>query len=103
MASGPDAVREELLAYKPSDAIVAGALQDAFQWIRDFEPAASLDQVQLCLFNPATATGALLRSPYYTAACQALLADRLIIVNEGFLLEIETAIRSFAQSPTLMN
>jgi hypothetical protein len=40
-------------------------------------------------------------SPYFTPTCQALLADQLIVVNEQFLLEIETAVRSFAQSDTV--
>lgn len=102
MAGTPQSIRDELLAYRSTDEIVTGALEEAAGAVSAFDAARSLDEVNLCLLNPAVASRELLASPYFTRGCQALLAERLIIVNEQFLLEIETAIRSFAQAETLL-
>lgn len=93
--------RDELLAYRPTDPIIKESLQQALTALAAFDAAQSLDQLQVCVLNPAAASARLLASPYFTPAAQALLQEKLIVVNEQFLLEIETAIRSFAQASTL--
>jgi len=93
--------RDELLAYRSSDPIINETLQNAFSAMSTFDAARALDQLQVCVLNPAVASSRLMTSVYFTPACQALVQERLIVVNEQFLLEIETAIRSFAQSETL--
>lgn len=102
MAATAQSIRDELFAYRTTDAIVTGALEDAFGAVSAFDATRSLDEVHLCLLNPAVASRDLMASPYFTPGCQALLQEQLIIVNEQFLLELETAIRSFAQSDTLL-
>jgi hypothetical protein len=95
------AARDELSAYHDADPIVGEALEHALGAMGAFEAAQSLDELQVCVLNPAVASSALLKSRYYTPACQALVDEKLIVVNEQFLLEIETAMRAFAQSETL--
>jgi len=95
-------IRDELLAYRTTDAIVTGALEYASGAVSALEASRSLDELQLCLLNPAVASRSLMASQYFTRGCQALLKEKLIVVNEQFLLDIETAIRSFAQSETLL-
>ncbi len=102
MAKTSAAVRDELQTYRTTDPIVSQALEQALEAMSAFDAAQSLDELQVCVLNPAVASRELVTSPYYTPACQALVAEKLIVVNEQFLLDIETAMRAFAQSETLL-
>lgn len=93
--------RDELQAYTVTDAVLADVLERAWSAIAQFEAAASLDELHLVILNPKVASPALMTSHYFTTSCQALRAEMLIVVNEQFLLELETAIRSFAQAESL--
>ena len=101
MAETSAAVLDELQTYRTTDPIVSRALEQALEAMSAFDAAQSLDELQVCVLNPAVASRALLTSSYYTPACQALVAEKLIVVNEQFLLDVETAMRAFAQSETL--
>jgi hypothetical protein len=102
MASTLRSIREELLAYETTDPVVASVLEETWRAVTESEAAASLDELHLCLVNPVVASPALKNNKYFTPSCQALRDEKLIVVNERFLLELEAAIRSFAQSETLL-
>lgn len=95
-------VREELQAYETSDVVIASVLEETWRAIVESRETATLDELHLCLVNPAVASPALKESKYFTQSCQALRDEKLIVINEQFLLEIEAAIRSFAQSESLL-
>jgi len=95
-------IRDELLAYRTADTVVSGAVEQALAAVSSFDLAQSLDELHVCLLNPAVASPELMASPYFTEGCQALLDEKVIVVNEQFLLEIEAAMRSFAQSDSLL-
>jgi hypothetical protein len=92
---------DELVAYRSTDPIIKESLQQALDALSAFDAAQALDQLQVCVINPAVASAGLMASQYFTPAAQALVQEKLIVVNEQFLLEIETSIRSFAQASTL--
>lgn len=102
MAALAQSVRDELFSYETADPVVAGVLQSAWGYVAESDAAASLDELHLCLVNPAVASARLKASPAYTENCAALRDQKLIVVNERFMLDLETAIRSFAQSETLL-
>ena len=89
-------------AYQPWDPIVTEAIEAALAAVSSFEKGASLDALRICLFDPDTASAELRRSPYATQALQALVDERLIVVNERFLRGVEAAVRSFGQADTLL-
>lgn len=95
-------IREELFAYDTTDPVVASVLEETWRAVSESEAAASLNELHLCLVNPAVASRELRASRYFTPSCQVLPPEKLIVVNEQFLLELEAAIRSFAQSESLL-
>ncbi len=102
MTANLDSVRNELFAYETSDPVVESTLVNAWGLLTESEAAASLDELHLCLLNPSVASAELKGSRYFTQSCQALRDEKLIVVNERFLLDLEAAIRSFAQSESLL-
>jgi hypothetical protein len=102
MSGNSKSIRDELFGYAPADPIVRSTLESAWGLVAESEAAASLDELHLCVLNPAVATPELKASRYFTESCQALSDEKVIVVNEEFLLELETAIRSFEQSDSLL-
>lgn len=104
-------IRDELLAYSPADPVIADVLERAWTALATtpsvLAHAEHLPEgeaaLQLALLNPATASPELRASKYFTGNCQALRSEALIVVNEAFLLELEAAVRSLAQSETLLS
>ena len=96
-----DAIRAELLDHTIADPVLAEVLEDVWQVLGESEATATLEELQLCTLDPLTASQDLLDSGYFTASCLAMRDQKLIVMNERFLLELEAAIRSFAQAESI--
>jgi len=97
-----NSVGQELEAYSSSDAVANDVLQRAWTAITQSEAMATLDELHLFVINPDVASRELLASEYYTDNLLAMRNRKAIIVNERFLLSVEMAVRSFAQSASLL-
>ncbi|HZO09376.1 MAG TPA: hypothetical protein VFC77_08360, partial [Myxococcota bacterium] len=107
MAATDAALLQELKAYTPADPVLSDVLERAWTAIVGGEGDArlpeldELGELHLAVVNPSVASPALKASPWFTESCQARRAERLIVVNEEFLLDLESAVRSFGQSESL--
>jgi hypothetical protein len=100
-APGPDEAFDELMAYQPADPVVQQVLEGVWQIIGASDAAGALDELHLAVINPETASEALRKSRYYTAAFQARRDAALIIANERFIQELEGVVRSFRLADSL--
>jgi hypothetical protein len=101
-ASAHASVRAELEAYRTEDAVMATVLEESWSAIIATEAVGALNELHLLVLNPAVASPEVLASPYFTDNCLALRAEMTIVVNERFLLELEGAVRAFAQADSLV-
>ena len=98
----PPSARDELFAYEITDPVLSGVVAAAWERVAASPAVAALDELNLCVINPAVASPGLMASPYFTAGCQALAGEKLIVINEEFLRGLEVAVRSFAQAESLL-
>jgi len=84
----------ELREYKTEDHLLQEMLAAVWNIVEQSEIAAELE-FELLVGNLAQASPILQKSHYATSSCMALLNEHLLIVDEGFLIEMETAVRSF--------
>ena len=90
----------ELQAYKTTDCIMQGLLEVVWSIVEQSKLTSDLEFGLLnCDFSRAS--WRLKKSHYATDNCKTLLHEKLIIVDEQFLFEIEAAVRSFEISISL--
>jgi|LGOV01.1.fsa_nt_gb hypothetical protein len=84
----------ELQEYQTEDQVLHGMLAAVWNIVEQSEIAVELD-FDLMLGNLAQASPVLQNSHYATSNCMALLDEHFLIVDEGFLFEMEAAVRAF--------
>ena len=94
--------RAELEAYSPTDPVISDVLQRTWSAIVELRAIEPLEKLTLLVMNPAVASADVLASAYFTENCLALRGEMTIVLNERFLLELEGAVRAFAQSESLL-
>jgi hypothetical protein len=92
----------ELESYTTSDKVLQDVLQRAWDLLVQSSVVQELDELHLHVLNPEVASESLTRSDYATANLQAVSTEKRIIANERFLLDLESAVRSFALSRPLI-
>jgi len=100
MPTDKETALAELHAYRTEDEVLLEILRASWEIIEQSDIAAGLD-FEMAIYNLAQASPTLQHSHYATSSCKALLAERLIVVNERFLIEIEAAVRAFETSGPL--
>jgi len=98
----PHTARAELDAYSPTDPVIGDVLQRTWSAIVELRAVEPLEKLSLLIMNPAVASADVLASPYFTENCLALRGEMTIVLNERFWLELEGAVRAFAQSESLL-
>jgi hypothetical protein len=91
-----------LAPLESTDPFLLSALSEMAALMAGTEAAAALADVQLYLVDYRHAPRTVLRGDFFTPNCAALRNADAIIVNEGYLLEIEAAVRSFALAGELL-
>ena len=94
MPTDEEKVLAELREYQTEDYVLQEMLTAMWNIIEQSEIAAELEY-EIVIGNLAQASRALQKSHYATSNSKVLLPERLIIVDERFLIETEAAIRSF--------
>jgi hypothetical protein len=93
---------KELEGYESADEIVVETLSRVTEKLNRTKAADFLQSVDLYIYSPETASQALRQSERYaTKNCVALYAERIIVVNEEFIRELEAAIRAFNLTESL--
>jgi hypothetical protein len=87
-------VLEELRSYKIGDVLLEELLKIVWEIVSASEIVADFE-FELLIGNSTSASQILLQSRYATTNCKALLAERLVIADEPFLIEVESAVRAF--------
>jgi hypothetical protein len=98
----PHTARAELEAYSPTDPVISDVLQRTWSAIVALRAIEPLEKLSLLIMNPEVASADVLASPYFTENFLALRGEMTIVLNERFLLELEGAVRAFAQSESLL-
>lgn len=96
------AIDTALAPLESTEPFLLRALGEVAGLMEGTEAAAALAGAQLYLVNYRHAPSAVLRGDFFTPNCAALRNADAIIVNEGYLLEIEAAVRSFALAGELL-
>ncbi len=99
-ADANNALLKELRSYEPEDNILKTALEETWVILNNSTMLENQD-FEILLYNPQTSTQELKSSKYSTQNCKALLFENIIVLNQDFLIEIESAIRAFELSKEL--
>jgi hypothetical protein len=95
------AIDKALRPLESAEPLLQDALKRMGALLEHSDAQNRLAETQLYTVNYSHAPASVLKGPYYTANCAALYKDRVILLNESYLLETEAAIRSFNLGPDL--
>lgn len=88
----------ELRAQRCGDEIQRQAIERACGIVASSAIAERLDELDVVVVDPGTASRELLESPCYTRSLKSLLRESVVVVNLRFLAEIEAAIRALGSA-----
>ncbi len=86
---------ECLKRWETKDALLGKCIDRAWSLLCESKKVGQLGSLDLHVVNFDWVPASIRTSKYFTQNCKALLAENVVIVNEGFLLELEAAIRAF--------
>lgn len=96
-------IESALQPLESNDSFLCSAFEAIVPMMAGTEAAKQLDRTQLYLVDYRKAGSDVLNSNYYTDNCCAILDEQAIVVNEGYLLETEAAVRSFELAGDLLS
>lgn len=94
MSDQNDNTLNELRSYKMSDALLKDLIGTAWEIVLESDVLAELES-ELIIFNSDQASKNIKDSNYATTNCIAVPTEKLIIIDESFLIEVEAAVRAF--------